>query len=141
MREAARAVLRLRPRPWAALAHLLQFALVFALFMGRKPGVFRWEAIPGLLPGFYGHVYNFALSWILLAGVGFVWLMMGVPTRLLAWAALGLAVANVAYEFLLPLMNTRDPLDAAYGVLGTLLAFAWLWIAGRAGMRPMPDGP
>ena len=131
-------VLRFQPTPWAALGHLGLFAGVFVLFLGRKPGVFRSQAIIELVPGFYTHVFNFALSYLLLAGIGFLWVMMGVALRHVAWAALALVVANVAYEWLLPLLNTRDPVDAAYGVAGTLSAFAWLWIIIRFGLTPNP---
>jgi len=132
-------VMRYVPAPLAALAHLILFAGVFALFLGRKPGLFRSQAVIDLVPGFYTHVFNFALSYLLLAGVGFLWVMMGVRLRHVVWAAVALTVANVAYEFLLPLLNTRDPMDAAYGIAGTLCAFAWLWIIIRFGLRPNPQ--
>ena len=104
--------LRYHPTVWAALGNLLLLAVAFVLFLGRKPGVFRSQAIIEQLPGFYSHVLNFSLSYLLLAGVGFLWLMMGVALRHVAWAAVALAIANLAYELLLPLLNTRDPVDA-----------------------------
>ena len=130
-------VMHFQPRLWAAVSHLLLFATVFALFMGRKPGMFRSATIIDHVPGFYSHVFNFSLSWLLLAGVGFLWLMMGLRTRHMALAALALIVANVAYELLLPWLNTRDPIDALYGAGGTLLAFAWMWIIRRFGLMPI----
>lgn len=129
-------VLRFGPTLWAAVLHLLLFAGVFALFLGRKPGVFRSQAIIDAVPGFYTHVFNFTLSYLLLAGIGFLWVMMGVKLRHLVAAAAALVVGNIAYEFLLPLLNTRDPVDAAYGIAGTLCALAWLWIIMRFGLRP-----
>lgn len=137
MKNPAPSVMRFRPRPWAAALHLLLFAAAFGLFLGRKPGVFRSETIIGYLPGFYSHVFNFSLSWLLLAGVGFLWLMMGLRMRHMALAALALIVANVACEFLLPWLNTRDPIDALYGAVGTLLALAWMWIIHRFGLEPI----
>ena len=128
--------LRFQPTIWAALGNLLLLGIAFLLFLGRKPGAFRSQALMDLLPGFYTHVFNFSLSYLLLAGVGFLWLMMGVAVRHVAWAALALAMANLAYEFLLTLLNTRDPVDAAYGIAGTLCAFAWLWIIIRFGLTP-----
>jgi len=131
-------VLRFQPSLWAAVLHLLMFAAVFTLFIGRKPGMFRSETLLDLVPGFYGHVSNFAIFWLLLAGVGFLWLMMGVRMAHVALAALALIVANLVYEFFLPVLNTRDPIDALYGVVGTLLAFAWLWLIHRFGLKPLP---
>lgn len=130
--------IRFHPTLWAALLNLLLIAGAFLLFLGRKPGAFRSQALVELMPGFYSHVLNFSLSYLLLAGVGFVWVLMGVRLRHVAWAALALVVANVVYEFLLPVLNTRDPVDVAYGVAGTLLAFAWLAIVTHFGLRPTP---
>ena len=131
-------VLRYASAIWAAIAHLLLMAGAFALFLGRKPGSFRSQAIADAIPGFYTHVFNFSLSYLLYAGIGFLWLMMGVPMRFVAWAGAALVAANVGYEFLLPLLNTRDPVDAAYGIAGTLLGFGWLWIVRRFGLTPIP---
>ena len=129
--------MRNQPRLWAAVLHLLFFAAASALFMGRKPGMFRSETILDRVPGFYSHISNFSLSWLFLAGVGFLWLMMGIRMRHMMLAALALIVANVVYELWLPLLNTRDPIDAIYGVVGALLALAWMWIIHRFGLRPI----
>jgi hypothetical protein len=126
------------PRVWAALAHLLLMGAMFALFMGRKPGIFRSQRILDVLPGFYSHVSNLSLSYLLLAGVGFIWLIMGVSMRYVALAALGLLLANITYELLLPVLNTRDPMDAVYGAVGTLLGFVWLWLIARVGLKTVP---
>ncbi|HRO28259.1 MAG TPA: hypothetical protein PK743_13170 [Luteimonas sp.] len=138
MNKPAPPVLRFHPRLWAALVHLLLLAGVFVLFLGRKPGMFRVQAIVDRVPDFYTHVFNFALSYLLLAGIGYLWVLMGVHLRHVAWAALALAVANLAYEWWLPLLNTRDPVDALYGIVGTACAFAWLWLVVRFGLRPAP---
>lgn len=133
MTEHQQPVLRLRPYVLITIAHVLLIAAVFALFMGRKPGVFRSQTIVELAPEFYTHISNFSLSYMLYAGIGFVWLVFGVPLRKLAWAGVAMAAANVIYETLIPVLNTRDPVDAAYGVVGTLLAFVWLWVIARFG--------
>lgn len=126
------------PHVWTALAHLLLMGAMFVLFMGRKPGAFRSQRILDVLPGFYSHVSNLSISYLLLAGVGFVWLLMGVSMRYVAFAALGLLLANIIYELLLPVLNTRDPTDAVYGAVGTLLGFVWLWLIARVGLRTVP---
>ena len=139
MKNAGKPVLRFATYRWVAVLHLLLLVGVFALFMGRKPGALQSEAILDVVSGFYSHISNFSLSYLLLAGVGFLWLLMDVSVRHLALAAFALVVANVACELLLSLLNTRDPMDAVYGVAGTLLAFAWLWIIWRFGLKPLPD--
>src|SRR5690606_41905641 len=67
--------LRSAPAIWAAIGHLLLMAGAFALFLGGKPGRFRSQAIIDAIPGFYTHVFNFSLSYLLYAGIGFLWLM------------------------------------------------------------------
>lgn len=131
--------IRYQPRLWATLTHLLLLGLAFALFSGRKPGFFRSETVIALVPDFYNHVSNFSLSFLLYAGVGFAALLGEVPMRRLAWIGLAFVLANVGYELFLPLLNTRDPVDAVYGVAGTLLAFAWLWVIHRFGRRELPQ--
>lgn len=138
VKEAARATLRYQPHPLASILHLLLLGVVFALFAGRKPGVFRSETILSLAPDFYSHVSNFSLSYLFYAGAGFMWLMMGVPMRRLVLAAAVLALANVVYELFIPVLNTRDPVDAVYGVVGTLLAFAWLCLVRRFALKKLP---
>ncbi len=130
-------LIRFVPPVWATLVHLLLLAGVFALFMGRKPGAFQSTGLPELMPGLYGHISNFSISYVLLAGIGYLWLMMGVSVRHIALAALMLIAGNVIYELFLPLLNTRDPVDAAYGIAGTLLGLVWLWVLKRIGLRPI----
>lgn len=130
--------LRFLPHPLAAALHLALLAAAFALFMGRKPGVFRSDTLAGLLPGVYTHISNFSISYLLLAGVGYLWLMAGATFRLVAWAGVALAAVNVVYETWIPVLNTRDPVDAAYGVVGTALAAAVLGLVARYGLRPAP---
>src|SRR3546814_1939406 len=77
---------RFAPTLWASLCHLLLMAGAFVLFLGRKPGRFRSEAIMDAVPGFYTHVFNFSLTYLLYVGAGFLWLMMGVSVRFVAWA-------------------------------------------------------
>src|SRR5690606_12860433 len=119
---------RYQPRLWATLSHLLLLGLAYALFAGRKPGFFRSETVISLVPDFYSHISNFSLSFMLYAGAGFAALLGEVPLRRLAWIGVAFALANVVYELFLPLLNTRDPVDAVYGVAGTLLAFVWLMV-------------
>lgn len=138
MHPTAASPIRHRPSPTALFTHLLLLAGAFALVMGRTPGAFRMERLAEALPGVYGHVSNFSLSFLLYAGIGFMWLMTGVAPRAFAWAALALIAANLVYELLLPVLNTRDPIDAAYGLVGSLLAWLWIGLVRRFGLRAVP---
>lgn len=130
------------PKPWAALLHIALVCGSVALFLGRKPGPFRSERIMTHVPDFYLHVSNAAISLLLYAGVGYFWLMVGVSMRQVALAGVVLIVSNFVYELFLPVLNTRDIVDAWYGVAGVVCGFVVLWIIDWRGMVPSPaPGP
>ena len=131
-------VFRRVPKPWAALLHLAALGGALALFLGRKPGIFRSECILANVPDFYLHVSNASISFLLYAGVGYLWLMMGVPMKRLALAGAALIAANIGCELFLPILNTRDIVDAWYGVAGVAAGFFALWTIDRRGMVANP---
>ena len=108
------------PTPLAAVGYLLAFVAVCLLLAGRKVEGLRPELLLALAPTFYSHVYNFGLSYLCVAGIGYPWLMMGVPMRKVALLGAATIVLNLLYEGLLPILNTRDMVDAVYGVVGAV---------------------
>jgi hypothetical protein len=127
------------PKLWAVGLHAVALAGSLVLFAGRKPGVFRSETIRAHLPDFYLHVSNASISCLLYAGIGYFWLMMGVSMKQLALAGVALVATNVVFEVAVPILNTRDPVDAVYGVIGTACGFVVLWLVDRYGMVPNPE--
>ena len=125
------------PAPWASALHLLLLLAALGLFLGRTLAWLRLPPLLALDPGFYSHVSNFSISFLLCAGVGQSWLLLGVPLRKVLWLALAIALVNVVYEGFIPLLNTRDWIDALYGVAGTLLATLWLGVQART-LRRLP---
>jgi hypothetical protein len=130
--------LRRAPKPWAALVHAALLGVSLLLLLGRKPGRFRLDSILRYVPDFYLHVSNASISCLLYLGVGYLWLMLGVPMTRVALVGVVLLAGSIAYELLLPILNTRDILDAWYGAAGVLCGFALLWIIDRWGMVPLP---
>lgn len=126
------------PKPWAALLHIAVLGGSLALFLGRKPGFFRSEFILTHVSDFYLHVSNASISCLLYAGVGYFWLMLGVSMKRVALAGLAVIVGNFVYELFLPILNTRDIIDAWYGVAGVVCGFVVLWVIDRRGMVPSP---
>lgn len=126
------------PKAWAACLHFLLLGGSLALFLGRKPGFFRSESILAHAPDFYLHVSNASISYLLFAGVGYFWLMMGVPMKHVALAGVAITAANFVYELFLPILNTRDVVDAWYGVAGVACGFVVLWIIDQRGMVGNP---
>jgi hypothetical protein len=128
------------PRLWAALAFLALMAGFSALVLGRKLTALRFEALLALDPGFYSHVSNLAIAGLLVAGIGYAWLMLGVGLRGVLVLAATVAAVNVAWELWLPLLNTRDPRDAVYGLIGVGIATVGLGVMDRWGMpRPAAE--
>lgn len=123
------------PRPWAAFAFLALMAAFLLLMLGRKLEALRIAALLALDPGFYGHASNLAIAGLLVAGIGYAWLMLGVRLRAVLVLAATVAAVNVAWELWLPLLNTRDPRDAVYGLIGVGIATGGLGVMDRWGMK------
>lgn len=126
------------PKPWAAIAFLVLMALVILLFFGRKTGLLRPDLILGVAPAFYSHVSNFSISYLLCAGIGYPWLMMGSKMTTVLCLGLAVALANIVYEGFIPILNTLDPIDAYYGLAGTALGMLVLAVIKRSGLVANP---
>lgn len=133
-----RTLIKYVPKLSAAIIHLLLFLLVTFLFLGRKITSLRPDFILGAWPDFYLHVSNFSISYILVSGIGFAWILLGVR-RLFIWC-LGICVAliNLIYELWIPILNTPDTIDAYYGLCGTALALVFVLIIQKYGMQRAP---
>lgn len=102
------------------------FGIVIFLFQGRKHGWARFDFILEKIPGFYSHISNFTISYLLYAGIAYFWLMIGVPFRFVILFGVLLLAANFIYELFIPVLNTPDIVDAYFGAVGTLVAFLFL---------------
>ncbi len=123
------------PKIPTALSFIILLIVVFALFQGRKKEFFRLQHIDDLLPGFYTHISNFAISYLLYTGIGYFWLMAGVPFKHIIALGFALLAGNFIYELFIDILNTPDIIDAYYGVVGTLLAFLFLLISYKYGFK------
>ncbi|SEG67820.1 hypothetical protein [Sphingobacterium lactis] len=127
--------LKYRPTLLASIAHFALFICVFILFFARKYESLRFQAISDYFPDFHLHISNFAIAYLLISGIGFLWLIVGL--RFWKVLLLGIAVVlfNYLYEYVLPWLNTRDALDAHYGFWGSLLAIVEMFLISRYGLR------
>lgn len=117
--------------PALLAAYYLVFGLVMASFFVRSNGDF-WASLPILGGWEIGtHMSNFALSYAILSGACLPAILMGKPFRNILVIAGLLAAANISYELLLPFLNTRDMIDAIYGLAGTGLGLGALWLAQK----------
>ncbi|MFD2968204.1 hypothetical protein [Sphingobacterium bambusae] len=130
-------VLKYAPKLPAAIAYIVLLVLVMLLFFGRKTMSLRPAVIVEHWPDFYLHVSNFSISYLMLGGIGFMWILIGIPTRFLVVCGMLLIGCNFVYELWVPILNTPDVVDAYYGVAGTILALCFLLCVKRFGLVPL----
>ncbi|MBS1745087.1 MAG: hypothetical protein JST21_02835 [Bacteroidetes bacterium] len=85
--------------------------------------------------GFYQHVSNLSISYLIYSTVGYVWILMGVPLKSIVVLGCSILSANFVYEFWVPLLNTRDLADAWYGTTGTFIGFIFLLLTKMIGIK------
>ncbi|MCH5720131.1 hypothetical protein [Niabella hibiscisoli] len=104
------------PKPGMTVVYLLLLGLVLLLFMGRSKMSLRSEILLSVYPDFYQHVSNFSISYMLFSIVGYMWLIMGVKLGKIMIAGVLIVLANFIYELFLPFINTKDIVDAYFGM-------------------------
>lgn len=123
-------------RVWAALYFLLLLGLNYLLFFGRKQENLRITFFEKLMPSFYSHISNFTLSSIFILIIGYLWILQGVKFRKIIWLAAVIVAANFVYELLLPFLNTKDVVDAYFGLAGSILSIILLIPIALYGIEP-----
>ena len=116
-----------------ATIYLLLLIVTITLFFGRTKSFLRIDFLQNFFKEFYQHISNFSISYLLLSGVGFMWLMLGVPYKYTVVLAAFILASNFIYELWIGVLNTPDVVDAYYGLAGTLSAFIFLSIAKKFG--------
>lgn len=80
------------------------------------------------------HISNFVISLLLYYQLGFLGLLYGRPFRYITFLGLSLIGANLICETMITFLNTPDIIDAVYGIIGTLVAFTFLYLTYRYGL-------
>lgn len=120
-----------------SLGFLLMLGGCTFLFQGRKYPGLRITSLDAVLPEYHTHISNFVISYLLLAGIGYLWLMMGVRFRVVLALGAATLAANWVYELFIPVLNVPDTLDAWYGTVGTAVGLVVLLLIHRFGLRPL----
>ncbi len=124
-----------RAKTVATFVHPLLMLGCLVLFVLRAMHTFDPEVVI-LSREITDHISNFALSLVLCALTGFVLIALGAKLKA-AFAVCALVlVANVIYEMFLPFLNTQDPVDAVYGIVGTLAGAVYVCWLDRFGFMP-----
>lgn len=123
------------PKVFTSISFLLLLCAFFLLFMGRKTTALRPEYLTGYFPDFYLHVSNLCISYLIYSSVGYFWLLMGVKTTTITLLGIIILALNFIYERWISVLNTPDMMDAYYGVAGTIIAFIFLLLVKRWGLK------
>ena len=126
------------PKHLTSLSFFLLFGVISILFSGRKSESLRFNFLLDFMPDFYQHISNFSLSFLLYAGIGYLWLMMDVKIRYINAFGIVLLLANLVYELYIPVLNTPDIMDAYFGFVGTFFGFLFLVFVKRYGLKFNP---
>lgn len=115
-------------KPAAVGIHLVTMLGCFALFILRGVHIFDAEVVI-VNCEVTSHISNFALSYVLCALIGLLLLSAGKRLRSALLFCLAVLAANLVYEAFLPVANTRDMIDALYGIAGSFAGGAYLcWL-------------
>ncbi|NLN25737.1 MAG: hypothetical protein GX163_08855 [Bacteroidetes bacterium] len=110
------------PKIWAALYILILIGINYLLFFGRNFESLRCPYFQKILPSFYSHISNFSISFMFVLIIGYLWILQGMAFKKIIIMAAVMIVLNFLYELFLPLLNTKDIVDAYFGMAGSLLA-------------------
>ena len=64
-----------------------------------------------------------------------MWIMMGSNLKYIVVLGIVILSANFIYELWIPILNTRDIVDAYYGCAGTIIGFIFLALTKYFGVR------
>lgn len=127
------------PKVATALLFLLFLVANYLLFAGRKSEVLQPAWILANFPDFYLHVANFTISCLLYSAIGYTWLLLGMNVKIVLILGIIIIAANFIYELWIPVLNTRDLIDAYYGCAGTAVGFVFLMLMKKFGLRLNPE--
>ena len=127
-------VLKYIPKIWSTLCYLVFIIFAMVLFFSRKIEAFRFEFLLNIFPEFQLHISNFSISLLIVITSGYTAGFQQKSIVKIFFIACAVILINLIYELFLPFINTKDILDAYYGIAGTLFSFIFLlpyYLVGR----------
>lgn len=119
-------------RPFT-IGYSVLMCIGFLLTIGRWFSVFESEFII-ISESFHYSVSNLSLSLILYLAIGLSWLKFGVKFHRIALLGVFIVASNLVCETVVRFMNTPDIVDAIYGIIGTAIAFVFLYSTNKYGL-------
>ena len=80
------------------------------------------------------HISNFSLSILFYLFYGYIIILFNVKFRYVIALGISLILGNFIYELFLSVINTKDIIDAIYGLAGCLLSFIYLALLKKYGL-------
>jgi hypothetical protein len=126
-------------RTWSLVLFFVLLALFGGVALGAYYPEFRVAALDTLIADFSSHASNLGLSFMIVVIYGTIRMVYCPAMRELVIATAGVVSANYTYELFLPFWNTPDLIDAHYGLIGSLVALAYLIAVRTRGLKPNPQ--
>ena len=121
-----------KTKPGTTISLVIVFTVCMVLTVIRWLDIFNAD-IYVINETVNSHITNFTLSLLLCTFIGYLLLSAG--EKYISNAVIGilLIIANFIYELLLPVLNTRDVIDALYGLAGVTVSLIYLFVISRYG--------
>lgn len=121
-----------KTKPGTTISLVIVFTVCMVLTVIRWLDIFNAD-IYVINETVNSHINNFTLSLLLCTFIGYLPLSAG--KKYISNAVIGilLIIANFIYELLLPVLNTRDVIDALYGLAGVTVSLIYLFVISRYG--------
>ena len=121
-----------KTKPGTTISLVIVFTVCMVLTVIRWLDIFNAD-IYVINETVNSHITNFTLSLLLCTFIGYLLLSAGKKYILNAVIGILLIIANFIYELLLPVLNTRDVIDALYGLAGVTVSLIYLFVISRYG--------
>ncbi|MCI5594766.1 MAG: hypothetical protein PUG78_05325 [Eubacteriales bacterium] len=121
-----------KTKPGTTISLVIVFTVCMVLTVIRWLDIFNAD-IYVINETVNSHITNFTLSLLLCTFIGYLLLSAG--KKYISNTVIGilLIIANFIYELLLPVLNTRDVIDALYGLAGVTVSLIYLFVISRYG--------
>lgn len=116
-----------------SIGYLILICIGFLLTIGRWASIFNNKFIM-INEVFHYSISNLSLSLIFYLAIGHFWLTFGVKFYRIVILGSFLIASNFICETIMGFMNTTDIVDAIYGTIGTVIAFAFLYFTNKYGL-------
>lgn len=125
---------KLKPKLFTTISFVSLFLFCLILVVIRWINIFNKNVLV-VNEIVNSHITNFTLSVMLCVLIGYLLLAAGKKYISNIIVGILLVLANYIYEAFLPILNTTDIVDAAYGFIGVLISLIYLYFISKYGFE------